>query len=496
MSDGGHNVDPLNRRDWWRQAGPRYLRQQGMGGAYRRRLGRIYRHLIAPGLRVLEIGSGTGELLASVEPGIGVGVDFTEPMVRQAASRHPQLRFIQADAHDLPLDEKFDVIILSDLVNDLWDVQAVLEQMRGLCHDRSRVILNFYSNLWQLPLRAATGLGLAHTPPGQNWLTPADVSNLLYLSGFETVRQWREVLWPIWTPGVEPLCNRWLAKLWPMDHLDLTNFIVARLTPHDKHQRACDPPPTSLVNDATPLTTHVAPSVSVIVAARNEAGNVADILRRVPEMGHGTEIIFVEGGSKDDTFEVIQRAIEANPDKPWSLHRQTGKGKGDAVRLGFAKARGEVLMILDADLTVPPEDLPRFYDAIASGKAEFANGVRLVYPMHQEAMRFFNLLGNKFFSLAFSWLLDQPIKDTLCGTKVLRRCDYQRLAAGRAHFGDFDPFGDFDLLFGAARLNLKIVDLPVRYGARTYGQTNINRWRHGWLLLRMTVFAARRIKFI
>ena len=212
-------------------------------------------------------------------------------------------------------------------------------------------------------------------------------------------------------------------------------------------------------------------------------------------MGAGTELVFVEGGSSDDTYEVIEQTIPKYPQSNARLFRQTGKGKGDAVRLGFREARGDVLMILDADITVPPEDLPRFYAALVKGKAEFVNGVRLVYPMHAKAMRFFNLLGNKFFSLAFSWLLGQPIKDTLCGTKVLSRQSYEKIAANRAYFGDFDPFGDFDLIFGATKQNLKIVDLPVRYGERVYGTTNIQRWSAGVLLLRMVLFAANRIKF-
>jgi glycosyltransferase involved in cell wall biosynthesis len=239
-----------------------------------------------------------------------------------------------------------------------------------------------------------------------------------------------------------------------------------------------------------------APTVSVIVAARNESGNIDQIFARTPELAGGTELIFVEGGSSDDTYEVIERAIADHPERKSKLFKQTGKGKGDAVRLGFAAATGDILMILDADLTVAPEDLPRFVEVLTSGKGDFANGCRLVYPMEKEAMRPMNLIGNKFFGLAFSWLLDQPIRDTLCGTKVIRRRDYEFLAANRSYFGDFDPFGDFDLLFGAAKLNLKIVDVPIRYRERTYGDTNIQRWKHGWLLLRMVLFAARRIKFV
>lgn len=266
-------------------------------------------------------------------------------------------------------------------------------------------------------------------------------------------------------------------RLWPFRWFALTNFLIAR--------------PCS--NDAAP---DPAPLVSVIVPARNEAGNVPRIFSRTPEMGRGTELVFVEGHSRDGTYEAIEKAIAENPHRRCQLHRQTGAGKGDAVRLGFSKATGDVLMILDADLTVPPEDLPRFLAALTSGKAEFVNGVRLVYPMENRAMRFFNLLGNKFFSLTFSWLLGQSIKDTLCGTKVLKREEYGRIEQNRSYFGDFDPFGDFDLIFGAAKLNLKIVDLPVRYRERTYGTTQIQRWSHGWLLLKMVAFAARRIKFI
>jgi glycosyltransferase involved in cell wall biosynthesis len=278
---------------------------------------------------------------------------------------------------------------------------------------------------------------------------------------------------PIWL--LADLCNRFLVKLWPFKYLALTNIIVARPRADSRAKL---------------------PTVSVIVPARNEAGNIADIFARTPDMGEWTELVFVEGHSRDGTYMSIEAAIAQNPERCCQLLRQTGTGKGDAVRLGFARAKGEMLMILDADLTVPPEDLPRFYEALCSGKGEFINGVRLVYPMEKQAMRFLNLVGNKFFSLAFSWLLGQPIKDTLCGTKVLWKRDYEAIDANRAYFGDFDPFGDFDLIFGAVKLNLKITDLPIRYRERTYGTTNIQRWKHGWLLLKMVMFAARRIKFV
>ena len=445
---------------------------QGMGRWYHRRLQEIYSFHIGPNKSILEVGCAEGHLLASLKPARGVGIDFSEEMVCRAKQKHPELEFLNADTHDLSeIQEKFDVIILSDLVNDLWDVQRVFEQLKPLCWAHTRVILNFYSRLWQIPLSIARRLNLAGQTLYENWLTRDDVKALLRLANFEEVRVTQEVLWPLPLGG---FANRVLVRLWPFAELALSNFVIARLIP----ERAPDP------------------TVSVIVPARNESGNIKAIFERVPQMGRETELIFVEGHSRDDTYAAIQREIEAHPSTPSLLLRQTGIGKADAVRLGFANASGNILMILDADLTVPPEDLPRFYEALVSGKGEFINGVRLVYPMEKEAMRPLNFLGNKFFSMAFSWLLGQPIKDTLCGTKVLWKRDYERIAANRSHFGDFDPFGDYDLIFGAAKLNRKLVDLPIRYRERTYGSTNISRWKHGLLLLRMVIFAAQRIKFV
>lgn len=449
----------------------------GWGGAYHRRLAEVYRSLVAPGLRVLEIGCGRGDLLAELEPALGVGVDFSSAMLHTASTRHPNLCLIQADAHSLPLSGDFDIIILSDLVNDLWDVHAVFEEVARLSGPQTRILLNVYSRLWEGPLELTRRLGLSRPTLHENWLTVNDVANLLSLASLEMIRTWPEILVPLPVPLLAGLCNRLLVRAWPLSSLALTNFVAARRRFRSNK-------------------TETKPRVSVIVPARNEAGNIPNILARVPEMGSGTELVFVEGHSVDGTYGAIERALADWPQRHCRVLRQAGIGKGDAVRQGFAEATGDMLMILDGDLTVPPEALPRFYDALMEGHGEFINGVRLVYPMERQAMRFLNLVGNKFFSLAFSWLLGQPVKDTLCGTKALWRRDYDRIVAARMYFGDFDPFGDFDLLFGAARQSLKIVDLPIRYRERQYGTTNIQRWKHGWLLLRMTWFAFWRLKAV
>ncbi len=442
---------------------------------YHRRLGEVYGLLVSPGQRVLEIGCGRGDLLAALKPSIGVGVDFSAEMLSGARQRHSELTFIRAEAHELALEQTFDAVILSDLVNDVWDVQYVLERVHAHCTPDTRIILNLYSRVHQPLLSTAGALGLATRLLPQNWLTPDDVENLLHLAGFEVIRRQGEILLPLPIPLVRELCNKILVKVWPFSPLAWTNIFIAR---------------------TRPVETKNKPVVSVVIPARNEAGNIEAAFQRIPEMGSRTELIFIEGHSRDDTYAAIEQAIRAHPERPAVLFKQAGKGKADAVRLGFEKAGGDVLMILDADLTVRPEDLPRFYEALASGTGEFINGVRLVYPMQEQAMRFLNLIGNKLFSTAFSWLLGQSIKDTLCGTKVLWKRDYERIVANRAYFGEFDPFGDYDLIFGAAKQNRKIVDMPIRYQERTYGATNIDRWRHGVLLLRMVLVAAFRLKFV
>lgn len=464
------------RQRYWNENARHLDHEPAIRNYYRTRLSEIYRFLIPPGMSVLEVGCGQGDLLASTRPSHGVGIDLSPLMIERAQRRHPKLTFLQADAHDFNLNERFDFIICSDLFNDVWDVQSVLNCLGRHAHAHTRLIINTYSRVWELPRRIAENLGVARRLLPQNWLTAADTVNLLYLADFEVIRSSQEILWPVRTPIIDSFFNKYLVRLWPFSWFALASFLIARPRPRPSQSRD--------------------PIVSVIVPARNEAGNIPAIFSRVPQMGAGTELVFVEGNSKDDTYVAIEREIAKRPETQARLFKQPGKGKGDAVRVGFREASGELLMILDADLTVPPEDLPRFYEAWRSGRAEFVNGVRLVYPMEEKAMRFFNFLGNKFFSLAFSWLLSQNIKDTLCGTKVLSKRDYEMIAANRAYFGEIDPFGDFDLIFGAAKYSLKLVDLPVRYRERTYGETNIQRWSHGWLLLRMVALAMKRIKFI
>ncbi|MEM9161115.1 MAG: glycosyltransferase [Verrucomicrobiota bacterium] len=434
---------------------------------------------IQPGESVLEWGCGRGDLLAALHPSRGLGLDFSDRMIEHAKERHQNnqtLEFEKADVlEDFP-SEAFDHIILDYLVGYIDDIQACLERVQKSASPRTRLHITSLNTIWRPILEMGERFGWVMKQPESNWLSSQDIINLLEMSGWEIISATSEQIIPFNLPIVTPFFNRYLARLPGFRHLGSTLFITAR--PRKALGRPWDY------------------SCSVVVPARNESGNIRAALDRIPSLGKETEVIFIEGNSTDDTWEAIQRetATYSGPHKI-KFAQQPGKGKWDAVYKGFSMAAGDVLVIQDGDLTAPPEDLPKFFEAICEGKCEFANGSRLVYPMESKAMRFLNLLGNKFFAITLSYILGQHVKDSLCGTKMMLRKDYERLLKRIEEFGNFDPFGDFNLLFGSSLLYLKIRDIPVRYKDRTYGDTNISRFSHGWILLKMAWFGLRKIKF-
>lgn len=445
---------------------------------YYKDLIKFYKHTIPEKSSILEIGSGSGYLLNQLNPKRGTGIDISQKMVDTASKYFRNILFQKMDAENLKLFEKFNYIIISDTLGYFADVQKAFHKLRQISTPKSRIVINYHNYLWMPILSLAEIFRFKMHAHRLNWLNHGDISGLLSLEGFEVIKKGQRFIFPKYIPLVSHIFNEYLAFLPLLNKLCITNFVIAK-------QIINYPPNNKLY------------SVSIIIPARNEKGNIENAVKRIPKMGKHTEIIFVEGHSTDGTLEEIKRVCKKYSKKiDLKYTKQDGKGKGDAVRKGFKMARGDILMILDADLTVPPEDLTKFYDAISTGKGEFINGSRLVYPMEDEAMRMLNILGNKFFSVMFTWILGQKLKDTLCGTKALFRKDYEKISANRSYFGDFDPFGDFDLLFGSAKLNLKIVELPVRYMAREYGSTNISRFKHGWLLLKMVIFAMNKIKFV
>ena len=440
---------------------------------------RYLRFLIPPGQRVLELGCGAGHTLAALEPSRGVGLDRNPAIIEEGRKAFPQLKLYASDIEDetalAAIEGKFDFILLVDTLGVVKDCQALLERLHRFCTAETRLVLVYYSHLWDPLLRLAEAVGWKMREGQRNIFSPSDLRAIASLADYDPIMSERRMLSPARLLGLGRIVNRFVAPLPLIRAFALRHYTVCRSL------RSLGVPPQSL---------------TVVVPARNEKGNIEPAIRRIPPLCDELEIILIEGHSTDGTLEEMKRVQAAYPDRDIKVMTQPGRGKADAVFTAFDVARGDTLVILDADLTVPPEQLSKFWEALRSGRGEFINGTRLIYPKERGAMRFINLMGNRLFSLIFSWLLNQRYTDTLCGTKALRRSHYHRLKAEHAFFGDFDPFGDFHLIFGAAKLNLKTVEIPIRYGARVYGQTNISRFRDGFLLLKMVRFAYLRMKAI
>ncbi|MEO1609569.1 MAG: lysylphosphatidylglycerol synthase domain-containing protein [Pseudomonadota bacterium] len=438
------------------------------------------RFLVNENSRVLDLGCSTGELLARLNPSYGLGIDFSPGMIQIARQNNPDLDLRVGDVEDKntieQIDGTFDYVIMSDTIGLLDDIEVSLVQLHKFFTPETRLVIAYYSHLWEPFIYIAEKLGFRPRQPRANFITDTDFANLLHLADFELVRSEMRQLIPARLLGIGPLINRFIATLPLIRKLCLRRYIVARSLRAQKNEQL---------------------SVSILVPCRNERGNIEPIVKRMPRFGTHQEIVFIEGNSRDGTYDECLRIKDKYADE-WDIQvlQQAGKGKGDAMRKGYAAAKCDVIMILDADMTVPPETLPRFYNAIAFGKGEFINGSRLIYPMENEAMRPLNLIANRIFAWLFSYLLNQRFTDTLCGTKVFKRSTYNRIADNRSYFGEFDPFGDFDLIFGASKQSLRIVEVPVHYKARIYGETQISRFRDGFLLLRMVIFAWRKLKAI
>ncbi len=442
---------------------------------YYRFIEKVVRFFVDDESSVLEVGCGTGNLIDSLNNRVKVGIDFSREMVRIAKKGGSRKNFFVFDIEKKTIKKRFDWILAVNLVGYLNDIYLAFNKIKLNCNPQTRVLVVYYNHLWEPLLKLAEKMGMRSPQPEQNWLGISDLKNIFDLLGFEVIRVDFKILFPIDVPLLSSFTNNFLASLPIVRNFSLTQIMILRL----KETKRKDY------------------SVSIIVPARNEEKNISRLVRLMPRFGKKQEIVFVEGHSKDKTWDEIQRASRISTNRlSIRAFRQKGIGKADAVRLGFEKAKGKLLMILDADLTVMPIELVKFYEAMATGKGEFINGSRLIYPMEKQAMRFLNKIGNKLFSLAFTFILGQPFKDTLCGTKVILKRDYERIARARKYFGEFDPFGDFDLIFGAVKQSLKIVEVPVRYGERTYGSTNISRFRHGLLLFKMTWFAFIKLMFV
>ena len=443
---------------------------------------RFLKEIIPEKSNILELGCGNGHLLSSLKPNYGLGVDFSKKLVKEAKARYRGLNFIEADIENLPssLDNKikFDFIIICDTIGYLEDITKTLDNLHKYLNEDTRLIISYYSPLWLPFLNLATLFKLKMSNINSTLLGTSDVFNFLESSQYQTVRIDRKILIPFSLFGLERIINRYIAPLPLFSSICLRHYNISRsLKVIDKSQKK---------------------SASIIIPCKNERGNIGNAIKRIPKFADKMEVIFVEGNSSDGTWEEIKKVIKENKKNKIDIKafKQPAKGKADAVFHAFELASNDILIILDGDLTVAPESLEKFWKKISSGEAEYINGSRLIYPMDNNAMRFLNYIANKIFSILFSWLLGQRFTDTLCGTKVLSKRNYLKAKSKNKDLGNFDPFGDFFIIFGASRLCLKITEVPIRYKARVYGETQISRFSHGLLLIKMLIYAFLKIKAI
>ena len=466
------NSSEMNRDKWLRK-----------GRTFHAEDLRFLKEIIPQKSNILELGCGNGQLLASLKPNYGLGIDFSKKLVKEAKKKYHKLNFVEADIENLSetIDNKtkFDFVIICDTIGYLEDITDTLDSFHHFFTEDTRLIVSYYSPLWAPFLNLATLLKLKMVNINSTLLGTSDISNFLENSHYQTVRIERKILMPFSLFGIERLINRFIAPLPLFSNICLRHYNISRsLKAINKNKK----------------------SASVIIPCKNEKGNIASAVRRLPRFTDNIEVIFVEGNSSDGTWEEINKVIKANytSNKKFNIKalKQPSRGKADAVFHAFDNATNDILIILDGDLTVAPESLNKFWKKISSGEAEYINGSRLIYPMDNNAMRFLNYIANKIFSILFSWLLGQRFTDTLCGTKVISKKNYLRAKKKNKDLGNFDPFGDFFLIFGSSRLCLKIKEVPIRYRARVYGETQISRFSHGMLLVKMLIFAFLKIKAI
>jgi ubiquinone/menaquinone biosynthesis C-methylase UbiE len=449
---------------------------------YHKEILRYHRFFVQKNSSILELGCGTGDLLGNLNPSYGVGVDISEEMIKIAKRRYPGLEFVCQNIENFSSKKKFDYIIISGTLNSVENIQILLQRLLTMCTPDTRIIIRCYNQLWNPIIKVAQDFGLKMPEMMFNWLSIDDIENFFYVSGYQVVRKDFFLFFPKYLPVITSFLNKLVGKLPLVKHLSLEQFVISR--------------PFCRPENASNLTT------TVVLTCRDEEGNIEGLVKRIPNMGNHTEIIFVEGHSKDNTVGVINEMIAKYPGKDIKLLKQKGIGQGDAFRMGFDNAKGDFVCWLEADLTTPPEEIELFWNAYISGKGEYINGSRFVYKMERQAMPFFNFMGNRFFGILFTILLGQRFTDTLCGFKAISKKNYLKIRKDINYFGDFDPFGDFELIFGVIKNNLKVAEIPVHYRPRgygepkAYGKTIISYFKHVLLLFRMSWIAFKKFKMI
>lgn len=445
---------------------------------YHKSILKFFRMSVPKGARVLELGCATGDLIGKLDSSYGVGVDISNEMIELAREKYPDINFVCEDAERYETTGTFDYIIISGIVGTVENIQVLLEKILRWTTTDTRIFVDFYNPLWYPLIKFGEKIGQKMPEKIKNWLSVDDIENFLYISGYQVIKRKYLMFFPKYIPLITYILNKFIGNLPVIRRFSLNSVVIARpMKPKEKKEEL---------------------SCSVVITCRDEEGNIEGLVTRIPKMGSNTEIIFVEGHSKDNTVAKIQEMIAKYPEKDIKMLKQKGIGQGDAFRYGYDEAKGDFVIWLEADLTTPPEEAIHFWDTFVNNTGEYVNGSRFIYKMKKSAMPLFNFLGNRFFGVLFTILLKQRFTDTLCGFKGISKKNYIRIRDQIDYFGDFDPFGDFELIFGSIKNNLKVAEIPVHYQPRqygeskAYGQSFFSFMKHAMLLLRMSFIAFRK----
>ncbi len=361
-------------------------------------------------------------------------------------------------------NKKYKTIILTDLFEVSTDILELLSMVNKLLGKDGIIVICSINQKWNRILNLFERLNLKDGNQKRLFINSTIVLNIAKVTGLEFVTQRNKQIFPFRMLGLGSLINNILEILFFPFSFGIRIY--------------------SILNQQEKFNEEKKYSKSIIIPAKNEEKNLKPLLNQIPELEEDHEIILAIGDSEDKTYEVAKEIKEA---RCWPFEvkviKQTGKGKANAVWEAVEEASKEVIIILDADISVNPETIVQFNSVIDTGKASFVNGTRLIYGMESGAMRIVNNLGNRIFQYIVSIIIGQKITDSLCGTKVFFRKDFNKIKLWKELVQMKDPFGDFDMIFTAGYFGLKILEIPVRYQARVYGVTQIKRFRDGYKLI-------------
>lgn len=377
------------------------------------------------------------------------------------------LDFLNVDTNEdlnkiLINNTKYDCIVLSDMfeVND--DILGLLKLLKKNLNNDGTILLTSITPIWDGVLSILEMLNLKNKSKKRSYIHLNKLSAVLDTINFQITGKRTRQYFPFKLFYFGNIINNFLEIILYFFNFGIRSYFTIKEIEDTAEKDVL--------------------SKTIIVPAKNEEGNLNELINRIPYLGNNVEVIISCGISNDNTLGMAKSLKSDN--FIIKVIEQTSKGKANAVWEACEQSSNDLIAILDADLSVDPEELSSFFELIETKKCDFVNGTRLIYSMEKGSMRFINNFGNRLFQYVVSKIIRLPLTDSLCGTKVFKKNLYEKIKKWQSVVKIKDPFGDFDLLFAAAYSSQKIVEYPIHYRARKYGTTQIRRFKDGFKLIK------------